>query len=108
MENLYKVTILRKADIDREFLKYFSLIQIIKVGKLVIFSAVVNQTLNNAINTSGTIIGNLPYHPSEEIWIDPGFTVKTNGNVMVGAFLAVSQRKIGAQQHISFSYIASE
>ena len=108
LENLYKVTILRKADIDREFLKYFSLIQVIKVGKLVIFSAVVNQTLNNAINTSGTIIGNLPYHPSEEIWIDPGFTVKTNGNVMVGAFLAVSQRKIGAQQHISFSYIASE
>lgn len=108
LENLSKIIILRKADIDREFLKYFSLIQVIKVGKLVIFSAVVNQTLNNAINTSGTIIGNLPYHPNEEIWVDPGFTVKTNGNIMVGAFLTVSQRKIGAQQHISFSYIANE
>ena len=100
LENLSKVIILRKSDVDREFLKYFSLIQVIKVGKLVIFSAVVNQTLNNAINTSGTIIGNLPYHPNEEIWVDPGFTVKTNGNV--------AQRKIGAQQHISFSYIANE
>ena len=46
--------------------------------------------------------------PSEEIWVDPGFTIKTNGDVRVGAFLATSQRKIGAQQHISFSYVASE
>ena len=108
MENLSKVTILRKSDVDQEFLKYFGLIQVIKIGKLVIFSGVINQVLNNAINTSGTIIGNLPYRPSEEVWADPGFTIKNNGNVMVGAFLGISQKKIGAQQHISFSYIASE
>lgn len=108
LENLYKVTILRKADLDQEFLKYFGLIQVIKIGKLVIFSGVINQALNNAINTSGTIIGNLPYRPSEEVWVDPGFTIKNNGNVMVGAFLGISQKKIGAQQHISFSYVASE
>ena len=108
LENLYKVTILRKADLDQEFLKYFGLIQVIKIGKLVIFSGVINQALNNAINTSGTIIGNLPYRPSEEVWVDPGFTIKNNGNVMVGAFLGISQKKIGAQQHISFSYIANE
>ena len=108
LENLSKVTILKKSDVDREFLKYFGLIQVIKIGKLVIFSGVINQALNNAINTSGTIIGNLPYHPSEEIWVDPGFTIKNNGNIMVGAFLGISQKKIGAQQHISFSYIASE
>lgn len=106
LENLSKVTILKKSDVDREFLKYFGLIQIIKIGKLVIFSGVINQVLNNAINTSGTIIGNLPYRPSEEIWVDPGFTIKNNGNVMVGAFLGISQKKIEAQQHISFSYIA--
>ena len=108
LENLYKVTILRKTDVDQEFLKYFGLIQVIKIGKLVIFSGVINQGLNNAINTSGTIIGNLPYRPSEEVWVDPGFTIKNNGNVMVGAFLGISQKKIGAQQHISFSYIANE
>lgn len=108
LENLSKVTILRKTDVDQEFLKYFGLIQVIKIGKLVIFSGVINQVLNNAINTSGTIIGNLPYRPSEEVWADPGFTIKNNGNVMVGAFLGISQKKIGAQQHISFSYIASE
>lgn len=108
MENLSRVTILRKSDVDQEFLKYFSLVQVIKIGKLVIFSGVINLTLNNSINISGTVIGNLPYRPSEEIWVDPGFTIKTNGNVMVGAFLAISQRKIGAQQHISFSYIANE
>ena len=106
LENLSKVTILKKSDVDREFLKYFGLIQIIKIGKLVIFSGVINQVLNNAINTSGTIIGNLPYRPSEEIWVDPGFTIKNNGNVMVGAFLGISQKKIEAQQHIYFSYIA--
>ena len=106
LENLSKVTILKKSDVDREFLKYFGLIQIIKIGKLVIFSGVINQALNNAINTSGTIIGNLPYRPSEEIWVDPGFTIKNNGNVMVGAFLGISQKKIEAQQHIYFSYIA--
>lgn len=108
LENLNKVTILKKSDIDQEFLKYFALVQVIKVGKLIIFSAVVNQILNNSINTSGVVIGNLPYKPSEEIWVDPGFTIKTNGDIRVGAFLATSQRKIGAQQHISFSYIASE
>ena len=108
LENLSKVTILKKSDVDREFLKYFGLIQVIKIDKLVIFSGVINQALNNAINTSGTIIGNLPYRPSEEIWVDPGFTIKNNGNIMVGAFLGISQKKIGAQQHISFSYIASE
>ena len=108
LENLYKVTILKKTDVDQEFLKYFDIIHIIKVGKLVIFSGVVKQILNNGINTSGTVIGNLPYKPSEEIWVDPGFTIRTNGDVRVGAFLAISQRKIGAQQHISFSYIASE
>ena len=108
LENLSKVIILKKSDVDQEFLKYFALVQVIKVGKLVIFSAVVNQILNNSINTSGVVIGNLPYKPSEEIWVDPGFTIKTNGDVRVGAFLATSQRKIGAQQHISFSYIASE
>lgn len=108
LENLSKVTILKKSDVDREFLKYFGLIQVIKIGKLVIFSGVINQALNNAINTSGTIIGNLPYRPSEEIWVDPGFTIRNNGNVMVGAFLGISQKKIGAQQHISFSYIANE
>lgn len=108
LENLIKVTILRKTDVDQEFLKYFGLIQVIKIGKLVIFSGVINQGLNNAINTSGTIIGNLPYRPSEEIWVDPGFTIKNNGNVMVGAFLGISQKKIGAQQHISFSYITNE
>lgn len=106
LENLSKVTILKKSDVDREFLKYFGLIQIIKIGKLVIFSGVINQALNNAINTSGTIIGNLPYRPSEEIWVDPGFTIKNNGNVMVGAFLGISQKKVEAQQHIFFSYIA--
>ena len=108
LENLSKVTILKKSDVDQEFLKYFALVQVIKVGKLIIFSAVVNQTLNNAINTSGTIIGNLPYKPSDEIWVDPGFTIKTNGDVRVGAFLTTSQRKITSQQHISFSYVASE
>ena len=108
LENLSKVIILKKSDVDQEFLKYFALVQVIKVGKLVIFSAVVNQILNNSINTSGVVIGNLPYRPSEEIWVDPGFTIKTNGDVRVGAFLATSQKKIGAQQHISFSFIASE
>ena len=108
LENLSKVIILKKSDVDQEFLKYFTLVQVIKVGKLVIFSGVINQALNNAINTSGTIIGNLPYRPSEEIWVDPSFTIKNNGNIMVGAFLGISQKKIGAQQHISFSYIASE
>lgn len=108
MENLYKVTILRKTDVDQEFLKYFDVIHIIKVGKLVIFSGVVKQILNNGINTSGTVIGNLPYKPSEEIWADPGFTIRTNGDVRVGSFLSISQRKITPQQHINFSYIASE
>lgn len=108
LENLSKVTILRKSDVDQEFLKYFGLIQVIKIGKLVIFSGVLNQVLNNAINTSGTIIGNLPYKPSEEIWVDPGFTIRTNGDIRVGAFLSISQRKIIPQQHINFSYIASE
>ena len=108
MENLIKVTILRKADVDPEFLKYFGLIQVIKVGKIVIFSGVVDQTLNNAINISRTVIGNLPYKPSEEIWVDPGFTIKPNGEVQVGAFLGISQKKITAQQHINFAYIASE
>lgn len=108
LENLYKVTILRKTDVDQEFLKYFDVIHIIKVGKLVIFSGVVKQILNNGINTSGTVIGNLPYKPSEEIWVDPGFTIRTNGDVRVGAFLSISQRKITPQQHINFSYIASE
>ena len=108
LENLSKVIILKKSDVDQEFLKYFALVQVIKVGKLVIFSSVVNQILNNSINTSGVVIGNLPYRPSEEIWVDPGFTIKTNGDVRVGAFLATSQKKIGAQQHISFSYVASE
>ena len=108
LENLSKVRILKKSDVDREFLKYFGLIQIIKIDKLVIFSGVINQVLNNTINTSGKIIGNLPYRPSEEIWVDPGFTIKNNGNITVGAFLGISQKKIEAQQHISFSYIASE
>ena len=108
LENLIKVTILRKADVDPEFLKYFGLIQVIKVGKIVIFSGVVDQTLNNAINISRTVIGNLPYKPSEEIWVDPGFTIKPNGEVQVGAFLGISQKKITAQQHINFAYIASE
>ena len=108
LENLIKVTILRKADVDSEFLKYFGLIQVIKVGKIVIFSGVVDQTLNNAINISGTVIGNLPYKPSEEVWVAPGFTILSNGNIRVGAFLGITQRKIEAQQHISFSYIASE
>ena len=84
------------------------MIQVIKVGKIVIFSGVVDQTLNNAINISRTVIGNLPYKPSEEIWVDPGFTIKPNGEVQVGAFLGISQKKITAQQHINFSYIASE
>lgn len=108
MENLFKVTILRKTDVDQEFLKYFDIIHIIKVGKLVIFSGVVKQILNNGINTSGTVIGNLPYKPSEEIWVDPGFTIRINGDVRVGAFLSISQRKITPQQHINFSYIANE
>ena len=107
LENLYKVTILRKTDVDQELLKYFDVIHIIKVSKLVIFSGVVKQILNNGINTSGVVIGNLPYRPSEEVWVDPGFTIKTNGDIRVGSFLAISQRKIGAQQHISFSYIAN-
>ena len=108
LENLYKVTILKKIDVDQELLKYFDIIHILKVGKLVIFSGVVKQILNNGINTSGVVIGNLPYRPSEEVWVDPGFTIKTNGDIRVGSFLAISQRKIGAQQHISFSYIANE
>ena len=108
LENLYKVTILRKTDVDQELLKYFDVIHIIKVSKLVIFSGVVKQILNNGINTSGVVIGNLPYKPSEEIWVDPGFTIRTNGDIHVGAFLSVSQKKISGQQHISFSYIASE
>nr|DAY20549.1 MAG TPA: hypothetical protein [Caudoviricetes sp.] len=108
LENLYKVTILRKTDVDQELLKYFDVIHIIKVSKLVIFSGVVKQILNNGINTSGVVIGNLPYKPSEEIWVDPGFTIRTNGDIRVGAFLSVSQKKISGQQHISFSYIASE
>ena len=108
LENLYKVTILKKIDVDQELLKYFDVIHILKVGKLVIFSGVVKQILNNGINTSGVVIGNLPYRPSEEVWVDPGFTIRTNGDIRVGAFLSVSQRKISGQQHISFSYIASE
>ena len=108
LENLCKVTILKKIDVDQELLKYFDVIHILKVGKLVIFSGVVKQILNNGINTSGVVIGNLPYRPSEEVWVDPGFTIRTNGDIHVGAFLAISQRKIGAQQHISFSYIANE
>ena len=108
LENLVKVTILKKIDVDQELLKYFDVIHIIKVGKLVIFSGVVKQILNNGINTSGVVIGNLPYRPSEEIWVDPGFTIRTNGDIRVGAFLATLQRKIVAQQHISFSYIANE
>jgi len=95
-------------DVDQELLKYFDVIHILKVGKLVIFSGVVKQILNNGINTSGVVIGNLPYRPSEEVWVDPGFTIRTNGDIRVGAFLSVSQRKISGQQHISFSYIASE
>lgn len=108
LENLIKVTILRKADVDPEFLKYFGLIRVIKIGKIVLFSGVVDQILNNAINISRTVIGNLPYKPSEEIWVDPGFTIKPNGEVQVGAFLGISQKKITAQQHINFAYIASE
>lgn len=108
MENLSKVTILKKSDVDQEFLKYFGLIEVVKVGKLIIFSGVINQVLNNAINTSGTIIGNLPYRPLEEVWVAPGFTIKPNGDVRVGAFLGLSQKKIEAQQHINFSYIANE
>lgn len=108
LENLYKVTILKKIDVDQELLKYFDVIHIVKVGKLVIFSGVVKQILNNGINTSGVVIGNLPYRPSEEVWVDPGFTIRTNGDIRVGAFLTISQRKIGAQQHISFSYVANE
>lgn len=108
LENLSKVTILKKIDVDQELLKYFDVIHIIKVSKLVIFSGVVKQILNNGINTPGVVIGNLQYKPSEEIWVDPGFTIRTNGDIRVGAFLSASQRKILAQQHISFSYIANE
>ena len=108
LENLYKVTVLKKSDVDSEFLKYFDLIQVVKIGKIVLFSGVINQVLNNVINISGTVIGNLPYKPSEEVWVAPGFTILSNGHIRVGAFLGITQRKIEAQQHISFSYIASE
>ena len=106
MEKLSGITALKGTEIDSRITNYFSDAWLYKIGDIVIFSGLLDKNLP-LINTPGTVLLNLRYTLREEMWVEPFFTIRKNGNLEIGAYATYPSNKINSPKHVSFMYITN-
>lgn len=106
VEKLSGITALKGTEIDSRITNYFSDAWLYKIGDIVIFSGLLDKNLP-LINTPGTVLLNLRYTLREEMWVEPFFTIRKNGNLEIGAYATYPSNKINSPKHVSFMYITN-
>ena len=105
LKNLSEVRVLKNAEIDSRISNCFYQCFVAKVGSVVIFSGYMKETVIRNINIAGTLLFKLPFIPISEVWVEPAFTIKPNGNFEVGTHISYNSNKINEPRHINFVYV---
>ncbi|RRD38828.1 hypothetical protein EII29_09895 [Leptotrichia sp. OH3620_COT-345] len=108
LENLSEIVYLKNTQIDSRTTLYFETCTLIKIGNIVIFNGYLKTNYNGYINSPGVALFNLPYLPYKgETWIEPFFTLRSNGIFEVGAHGGYPSNKINNPRHINFVYVSN-
>lgn len=106
VEKLSGITALKGTEIDSRITNYFTAAWLYKIGDIVIFSGLLERNFP-LVNTPGTVLLNLRYTLKEDIWVEPFFTIRKNGDFEIGAYATYTSNKINSPRHISFMYITN-
>ena len=106
LEKLSGITALKGTEIDSRITNYFTAAWLYKIGDIVIFSGLLERNFP-LVNTPGTVLLNLRYTLKEDIWVEPFFTIRKNGDFEIGAYATYTSNKINSPRHISFMYITN-
>ena len=106
LENLSEFSFLKNEEIDPKIMNYCSSALLFRIGNIVCFHALFDKNLH-IINTMGTTLFNLKYSLKHDVYINPHFTLRKNGNFDVGSYSAFESNKFVAKRHFNFVFICN-